>query len=161
MMFLPLPRNSRWLKHEDWRTFFAHQEQQDKVKAQNETPGERHSRMQRAENAAKARVPGQKGTRVYLWEDVDGFLVRRAAGRTHYNDIWGDYSTKQCRYNSFRNKWDLCEAFDLLANLKMMMMMVWMKTIPCFLIARTVLLKGYILLLLTCSESMMNMIATP
>jgi hypothetical protein len=57
-------------------------------------------------------VPGHKGARVYTWEDVDGFRVRRAVARARYESIWDDYGMKQCRYDTFHDKWDLCSEFD-------------------------------------------------
>ncbi|KAK0495390.1 hypothetical protein EDD18DRAFT_1354677 [Armillaria luteobubalina] len=67
---------------------------------------------QRIDNAAKHAVPGRKGARVFYWDEEDGFLIRQAAGQKNYDWHWGQFSAKQCRYNSFRNEWDLCEELD-------------------------------------------------
>ena len=97
---------------EDWRAFFARREERDRLRAQKESPQAYQSRLQRIQHAAKGNVPGRKGATVYVWEDVNGFLVRRAGGRQHYNRIWQDFGPTQRRYDSFRDEWDLCEAFD-------------------------------------------------
>jgi hypothetical protein len=68
--------------------------------------------MARIAHASKFLVPGKSGARVFYWEDVNGFRVRRAAGRRNYDSIWEGYGDKQRRYDSFRNEWDLCEDFD-------------------------------------------------
>lgn len=108
--FPPVEAGSGQLLGEDWRAFFARREAHDVEKAKKESPEQKERRMQRVEHAKHARVPGKKGATVYCWDDVDGFLVRRAAGRKNYNDIWGDYGPSQRRYDSFRDEWDLCEA---------------------------------------------------
>ncbi|KAK0207252.1 hypothetical protein IW262DRAFT_1282307, partial [Armillaria fumosa] len=53
---------------------------------------------------------GSKSARVFWWEEVDGFFVRRAAGCGKYGLYWALYGRRQRRYDSFRNEWDLCEA---------------------------------------------------
>ncbi|KAK0230328.1 hypothetical protein IW262DRAFT_1453227 [Armillaria fumosa] len=74
--------------------------------------GQRAERQQRIDNAAKHAVPGRKGARVFYWDEEDGFLIRRAAGRKNYDWHWGRFGAKQRRYDSFRNEWDLCEELD-------------------------------------------------
>jgi hypothetical protein len=110
--FPPVEKYSQQLPGEDWQSFFARRAKRDALQAQRETPQAKESRRQREENAAKGCVPGRKGARVYVWEDVDGFLVRRAAGRRNYESYWEEFGSNQRRYNSFRDEWDLCEAFD-------------------------------------------------
>jgi hypothetical protein len=110
--FPPVEPYSGQGKEEDWRAFFARRAKQDELKAQRETAQQKQNRMARIANALKDRPPGKKGARVYTWEDVDGFLVRRSAGRKHYSDIWDDYSKVQRKYDSFRDEWDLCPALD-------------------------------------------------
>jgi hypothetical protein len=110
--FPPVEAHSGQHRDEDWRSFFTRRQEEDERRAQRETPQQKQSRLAKTQHAHKAGVPGRKGARVYVWEDIDGFLVRKAAGRNHYSLIWGDYSAKQRRYDSFRNEWDLCVNFD-------------------------------------------------
>lgn len=109
--FPPVEKYSGQQEGEDWQTFFARREKADVVRASHETPQDKQRRMQREDHAATGMTPGRKGARVFVWEEVDGFLVRRAAGRDHYHLIWEDFGPNQRKYNSFLNEWDLCEEF--------------------------------------------------
>jgi hypothetical protein len=111
-MFPPVERYSGQRPGEDWQSFFARRAKSNDTQAERETPQQREKRRQREAHAAKDGVPGKKGARVYVWEDVDGFLIRRAAGRGHYQTYWEEFGRKQRRYDSFRDEWDLCEQFD-------------------------------------------------
>ncbi|KAJ7085985.1 hypothetical protein C8R43DRAFT_965154 [Mycena crocata] len=71
----------------------------------------KRSREAREVHAAKGAVPGTKGARVFVWEEVDGHLIRRAAGRSHYDDYWDEFAPEQRRFDSFHNEWDLCAEF--------------------------------------------------
>ena len=110
--FPPVERYSGQRPGEDWKAFFRRREARDALTADKETPQARERRKQKETNAAIGRVPGRKGARVYIWEDEDGFLVRRAAGRSNYETVWQQFGPKQRRYDSFRDEWDLCEEFD-------------------------------------------------
>ncbi|KAF8184603.1 hypothetical protein K438DRAFT_1598341, partial [Mycena galopus ATCC 62051] len=93
--------------------FFARRQQKNEATEARETPQERKSREQRAANAARGKVPGLKGARVYVWEKSSGHFIRTAGGRTRYEDLWEEYGPSQRKYDSFHNEWDLCEAFDM------------------------------------------------
>ena len=110
--FPPVEPFSGQGKDEDWKSFFARRKAQDELNAARETPKAKQSRMARIEVASHHRPPGKKGARVYKWEEVDGFLVRRAVGRSHYEDEWSNYNASQRKYDSFRNEWDLCPILD-------------------------------------------------
>ncbi|KAF8143950.1 hypothetical protein K438DRAFT_1993382 [Mycena galopus ATCC 62051] len=82
--------------------------------AASETPQDKTTRMQRADNAKRGQAPGKKGARVYVWtkEETDnGFYIRRPGGRNKYDSLFEDYPPSQRRYDSFNDEWDLCSAF--------------------------------------------------
>jgi len=106
--FPPVEQYSDQQPGEDWREFFKRREERNKRLAEKETPEARRKRKQREEHAAKGACPGRKGARVYVWEDCDGFLIRRAAGRAHYEGYWDEFGPNQRKYDSFRDEWDLC-----------------------------------------------------
>jgi hypothetical protein len=110
--FHSIERFSGQHEGEHWQSFFARRQDANGQKAQHEAPQQKQSRLQREVHAAAQAVPGRKGARVYTWEDVDGFRVRRAVARARYESIWDDYRTKQRRYDAFRDEWDLCSEFD-------------------------------------------------
>jgi hypothetical protein len=111
LTFPPVEKFSGQRSGEDWQSFFNRREQRCVVLAEKETPEENQQRRQREAHAAKDLVPGRKGAKVYIWENVDGFLIRRAAGRKNYEGYWQDSGPKR-RYNSFFDEWDICEEFD-------------------------------------------------
>ncbi|KAF7334174.1 hypothetical protein MVEN_02323600 [Mycena venus] len=71
------------------------------------------ARLQREAHAAKGQVPGKssKAARVFVWEEIDGNLIRQAVGRKNYEDRWDDFTPSQRVYDSIHNEWDLCEKF--------------------------------------------------
>jgi hypothetical protein len=108
--FPAVEKSSGQREGQNWRDFFARRAQENTLQAAQETAQERESRGQREAVAAKHMPPGRNGARVYYWDDVDGFWIRKAAGRRFYSAIWGDYAPAQRRYDSFCNEWDLCPA---------------------------------------------------
>lgn len=78
----------------------------------SETSTERQSRLQREANADKDRPPGRKGARVYYWDLVEGTRVRTPVGRSNYEDIWERYGSRQRRYDSVADEWEVCTDFD-------------------------------------------------
>jgi hypothetical protein len=109
--FPPVERYSGQKAGEHWCSFFDRRQEWNDLKAAKETPEQQKSRLQRLENAAKGNVPGKRGARIYIWEDTNGFRVRRAAHRNDYESVWDDYSSNQRRYDPFRDEWDLCSEF--------------------------------------------------
>ncbi|KAG6807224.1 hypothetical protein H0H92_008358 [Tricholoma furcatifolium] len=109
---IPEPERYSGQKHgEDWRTFFKRREEGNKAREMAEEPKQKQSRLQREQHASHHLCPGRKGSRVFYWEDMDGFRIRRAAGRKRYDLIWEDYRNSQRRYDGFRDEWDLCTEF--------------------------------------------------
>ncbi|KAG6818734.1 hypothetical protein H0H93_002305 [Arthromyces matolae] len=108
----PLPEPcSRQKQGETWAMFFARRKVTNDKWQASETPQQKLSRSQREQNAARGQPPGKKGSRVYIWEDVDGFRIRRAAGRGRYSWLWESYARDQRRYDSFNDEWDICTEF--------------------------------------------------
>ncbi|SJL15608.1 uncharacterized protein ARMOST_19111 [Armillaria ostoyae] len=87
--FPPVERYSGQLQDEDWRSFFIRQTAENAKRADKET--------------VEARA------RVFYWDDVEGTLIRRAAGRKNYEWHWNRYGPKQRQYDSFCDEWDLCK----------------------------------------------------
>ena len=69
--------------------------------------------LDRKQEAELQHCPGLRSSaRVFVWEDVDGFLMRTHVIKAAVEDHWGDYSPSQWRYNGFFNEWDLAIQFD-------------------------------------------------
>ncbi|KAJ7675588.1 hypothetical protein DFH06DRAFT_977454 [Mycena polygramma] len=109
--FPPVEPNSQQRAGETMNQFFERRAKANADRATRETVQARESRLQQEKNASTGAVPGRKGARVYVWEKSNGFYIRRAAGRSNYEDVWDEYGPLQRRYNSFQNEWDVCEAF--------------------------------------------------
>ncbi|KAJ7708382.1 hypothetical protein B0H17DRAFT_917418 [Mycena rosella] len=109
--FPPVEQNSGQQEGEYMEAFFHRRQQNSTKRAAEESADQRHRREQKEENAAKGCAPGRKGARVFVWEETDGYYIRRAAGRSNYDDLWEEYGPDQRRYNSHYDEWDLCEKF--------------------------------------------------
>lgn len=97
---------------ETWPEFFARQEQNQKAREAKETPHEREQRLQHAEAQNNHPLPGRKGPICFVWEEEDGFWMRRRVARLEANDRFLEHAKTQRRYNAFNKEWDLCEDFD-------------------------------------------------
>ncbi|KAF8574430.1 hypothetical protein K439DRAFT_1624325 [Ramaria rubella] len=95
---------------ETWQDFFIRQEQRNAKIEACEDEKAKQARLQRQANAGH---PGRRGAHVYVWMDVDGFLVRTRLTHGEVDDWWDNFKTTQQHYNGFADKWDLCEDFDL------------------------------------------------
>ncbi|KAG6836246.1 hypothetical protein H0H93_009896 [Arthromyces matolae] len=107
--FAPVDPLSTQRPEENWVQFFARRQKAHNPQLLN--PVQKQQVESRAKNALKQAAPGKKGARVFIWEDVDGFRVRRPAGRRHVDDIWEAYGSKQRRYDAVFDEWDLCSEF--------------------------------------------------
>ncbi|KIY44605.1 hypothetical protein FISHEDRAFT_77391, partial [Fistulina hepatica ATCC 64428] len=107
--FPPVNRFTRQREGESMQEFFERRQVQFQGYLENETSKERQSRLQREANAEGGLCPGKKGARVYVWDDVDGYRIRRFGTRNE--DVWCSYSVGQRRYNSQWDEWDLCTEF--------------------------------------------------
>ncbi|KAF7349165.1 hypothetical protein MVEN_01438800 [Mycena venus] len=98
---------------EEMATFLARRKASNDAYMLKETPQQKTARLQREAHAATGQVPGKssKAARVFVWEEIDGNLIRQAVGRKNYEDRWDDFTPSQRVYDSIHNEWDLCENF--------------------------------------------------
>ncbi|KAJ6471320.1 hypothetical protein C8R47DRAFT_988280 [Mycena vitilis] len=109
--FPPVERYSGQREGEEMEAFFLRRQEKNALTAAREKPQEKQRREQKEANAQKGQVPGRKGARVYVWDKSNGHYIRRAAGRSNYDDVWEEYGPDQRRYDSFHDEWDVCEQF--------------------------------------------------
>ncbi|KAG6836765.1 hypothetical protein H0H93_003684 [Arthromyces matolae] len=102
---------SKQLPNETWNEFFLRRQAANQKLLQIETPVLKQARESRAKSALKQVVPGKRGAKVFVWEDVDGHRIRTAVSRKVVADIWEAYGTEQRRFDDFRDEWDLCSEF--------------------------------------------------
>ncbi|KDQ30234.1 hypothetical protein PLEOSDRAFT_1081782 [Pleurotus ostreatus PC15] len=109
----PIPEaRTRQRQGETMESFFEREHKWTENKAKHETPAESARRMDRLRAASKHSDPGKKGPCVFLWEKENGYDIRKYVSRGQASVIWTSFADSQRRYNSFRNEWDLCSAFD-------------------------------------------------
>lgn len=104
--------NSGQLPGESWKDFATRRAERDKLRAQKEDGNARHARLQRARAQSKFPNPGKKGPICFQWVLIDGFRVRTPVTRADAQDLWSSVPDSHKRYDSFRNEWDINEAFD-------------------------------------------------
>ncbi|KAJ7084495.1 hypothetical protein C8R43DRAFT_909353 [Mycena crocata] len=109
--FPPVEAGSGQRTGESFDAFMKRRQESNAQRKLTESEQAKRSREAREVHAAKGAVPGTKGARVFVWEEVDGHLIRRAAGRSHYDDYWDEFAPEQRRFDSFHNEWDLCAEF--------------------------------------------------
>ncbi|KZP05842.1 hypothetical protein FIBSPDRAFT_1003618, partial [Athelia psychrophila] len=102
--FPPLPLHSHQHVGETLDDFIARSakkcEEMDQARRQN---------RERAQ--ATHQLPGKGGPVVFIWENVDGYLIRKRVDRKEVEVEWEDYTDGQRRYNAYYHEWDLAEAF--------------------------------------------------
>jgi hypothetical protein len=105
-------KNSGQRQGETYLAFFARRTIENEAKRRRESPLELERRTNREKMAS---MPGKssKSARVFEWEDIDGFFIRKSVPRWQVEHIWDVYGDNQRRFDSFRNEWDLCERFDM------------------------------------------------
>ncbi|KAJ6461918.1 hypothetical protein C8R47DRAFT_993332 [Mycena vitilis] len=116
--FPPVERYSGQREGEEMEAFFLRRQEKNALTAAREKPQEKQRREQKEANAQKGQVPGRKGARVFVWEKSNGHYMRRAAGRSNYDDVWEEYGPEQRRYDSFHDEWDVCEQFGAPAEVE-------------------------------------------
>jgi hypothetical protein len=104
--------NSGQLPGESWIDFAARREEQNQLRAQKEDDKARQSRLQREAAQSRFPNPGKKGPVCFHWELIDGFQVRTPLSQAEAQDIWSSVPDSHKRYDSFRNEWDINDAFD-------------------------------------------------
>ena len=95
---------------ETWMDFFEQLEKWHKRILNVENDQERSARLAH-------QAHGRKGARVFLWQDVDGFLLRTLVSRGEVEDLFEDTPHQHMWYNAFENEWDLCQKFDPTAQI--------------------------------------------
>ncbi|KZP03295.1 hypothetical protein FIBSPDRAFT_969135 [Athelia psychrophila] len=60
---------------------------------------------------ASHQLPGKAGAHVFIWENVDGYLICKKLDRKEVECDWGDYMNGQRKYNMYFNEWDLAKEF--------------------------------------------------
>ncbi|KAK7034816.1 hypothetical protein R3P38DRAFT_2473874, partial [Favolaschia claudopus] len=58
----------------------------------------------------------KKGARVFMWEEVNGFWVRKALIRSEVEDEWYEFAPSQRSFDPVKNEWDLCKPLDSKAD---------------------------------------------
>ena len=109
---------------ETWKTFFERRKARNAAIEKNESPEERHARLQRKEandpDPPRRQRP-TKNSKVFVWTEIEHSwsqgtsekptsrvrtLVTKADVETHFVHRKG-----QRRYDSFANEWDICSEF--------------------------------------------------
>ncbi|CAK5266923.1 unnamed protein product [Mycena citricolor] len=110
--FPPVEPHSGQKAGQIYTDFFACCKARNERKLAEETIEQRQTRLQREQNAKSQNCPGKKGARVFKWEKINDFWVRRLVQRNLVEEEWCDFAPSQRVYNSFANEWDLCAPLD-------------------------------------------------
>jgi hypothetical protein len=110
-VFPPVERFSQQRQSESMKQFFARRAQEGRNIINAESPEKRVARLQRDAATARHMAPGKHGARVYYWEDVNGFRIRKAAGRKNYESYWEEDAEYKRRFDPVFNEWDVCSEF--------------------------------------------------
>ncbi|KAF8961312.1 hypothetical protein BDZ97DRAFT_1921393 [Flammula alnicola] len=91
--------------------FFARRATGSKAREATENAHEKKTRLDRLAQNGK-NCPGKRGPRVFQWKVVSGFRIRQAVNRKEVDLVWENYPSRQIKYNSFSNEFDICSEFD-------------------------------------------------
>lgn len=108
--FPPVVAHSSQRQDETWLEFFAHWDALDKAKEEKESEEEKSRRLVKISNSTK--FGKRSKMKMYVWTRTDGFYICTLAVKSDYKTVFEDYSPRQKKYNSHRNKWDLCSDFN-------------------------------------------------
>ncbi|KAJ7079226.1 hypothetical protein B0H15DRAFT_788157 [Mycena belliarum] len=108
--FPAVERDSGQKQGEDIHAFIERRRLHNEKRAQHESPDAKKRCLAHEAHAAKGAPPGKKGARVFIWEEEDGFFIRRAFNRTDAACRWDEFTPSQRVYDSFSHQWDLCTA---------------------------------------------------
>ncbi|KAF8573672.1 hypothetical protein K439DRAFT_1624898 [Ramaria rubella] len=100
--------NNRQREGDQWQQFFVREGQRS---SKIEACEDERAKMARLQCKAKPRRPGKRGAHVYVWMDVQGFLVQTLLPRGEVDNWWDKFTQAQQHYNGFTDEWDLCETF--------------------------------------------------
>jgi len=99
-----------YVKTKPWAPFFEARAKQNEAQLGCETAQQRQTRLNRERN------PPRVSAEVYEWdwsEEDPLVLVRTRIPNKFREDTLDGYEHSQCRYDSFKNVWDVCQWFDL------------------------------------------------
>ncbi|KAF7973281.1 hypothetical protein HWV62_15649 [Athelia sp. TMB] len=111
--FPPLPKLSCQLVGETFEEYFLRQTQIREKKLAVEEPDNKARRMNRERAQERHQLPGKGGPLVFIWEEVNGWLIRTKLNRKQVDDEWENYTDAQRKFDSINNKWDLAVEFAL------------------------------------------------
>lgn len=94
---------------EPWRVFFERKEKENRLWRVGETVKDELARLQREKVSNDL---ARNGSRVFLWQDVDGFLMRLPLDFRSAKIFWSRYPGAWKRFDADRNEWDLCAQFE-------------------------------------------------
>ncbi|KAF7975098.1 hypothetical protein HWV62_10507 [Athelia sp. TMB] len=109
--FPPLPKFSRQLVGKTFKEYFARQERIREEKLAVESVDTRARRFNREKVQANHQLPGKSGPHVFIWEEIDGYLIRKKLDRKEVDSEWENFTEAQQKYNSITNEWDLAREF--------------------------------------------------
>ncbi|KAF7971128.1 hypothetical protein HWV62_22004 [Athelia sp. TMB] len=109
--FPPLPKLSRQLVGETFEGYFLRQDRIREEKLATETPDNRARRLNRERAQERHQLPGKGGPVVFIWEEVNGWLIRTKLDRKQVDDEWENFTDSQRKFNSINNEWDLAVQF--------------------------------------------------
>ncbi|KAK7046300.1 hypothetical protein R3P38DRAFT_3175582 [Favolaschia claudopus] len=97
--------------------FFARREERNAKIIAAASDKDRQKYTSRLDASKKQQCPSsKKGARVFMWEEVSGFWVRKALIRSEVEDEWDEFAASQRRFDPVKNEWDLCKPLDLKAD---------------------------------------------
>ncbi|KAF7968028.1 hypothetical protein HWV62_32162 [Athelia sp. TMB] len=67
--------------------------------------------MNRERAQERHQLPGKGGPLVFIWEEVNGWLIRTKLNRKQVDDEWENYTDAQRKFDSINNEWDLAVEF--------------------------------------------------
>ncbi|KAJ7475540.1 hypothetical protein B0H11DRAFT_2235250 [Mycena galericulata] len=98
MSKFPQPeKDSGQLHGENIHAFLACRKARNEQLAKRETPQMTQKRLQREAHAGQGGSPGKKGPRVFVWEEENGFFIRRSINRSFAADRWNQLSHSEKR----------------------------------------------------------------
>ncbi|KAK7038367.1 hypothetical protein R3P38DRAFT_3182459 [Favolaschia claudopus] len=97
--------------------FFARREERNAKIIAAASDKDRQKYTSRLEVSKKQQCPSsKKGARVFMWEEVNGFWVRKALIRGEVEDEWYEFAPSQRSFDPVKNEWDLCKPLDSKAD---------------------------------------------
>ncbi|KAK7051770.1 hypothetical protein R3P38DRAFT_2502236 [Favolaschia claudopus] len=102
---------------QSYAEFFARREERNAKIIAAASDKDRQKYTSRLEASKKQQCPSsKKGARVFMWEEVNGFWVRKALIRSEVEDEWYEFAPSQRSFDPVKNEWDLCKPLDSKAD---------------------------------------------